>query len=213
MRRHKKQASELRHDKRLLLRRGVTRDKITTYADNVGHEYNYLWIARVSSFCNVIGGCFRNGFPIVVSHLWYNAWAFYPFFCVRKKLTCSDPIPTLNHERIHVRQQRDLHLLVSLPLLILAIFAEICKWFNPLWIFLVIPFVPTIFYGIELLRVALTLRKTYEGKITFNTLRENTCYERESIMRATNADYLLHRKFLAVLAFKGWKIFQNYGID
>ena len=72
MRRHKKQASELRHDKRLLLRRGVTRDKITTYADNVGHEYNYLWIARVSSFCNVLGGCFRNGFPIVVSHLWYN---------------------------------------------------------------------------------------------------------------------------------------------
>ena len=52
MRRHKKQASELRHDKRLLLRRGVTRDKITTYADNVGHEYNYLWIAVF--FCKIV---------------------------------------------------------------------------------------------------------------------------------------------------------------
>lgn len=48
--------------------------------------------------------------------------------------------------------------------------------------------------------------------ITFNKVRENTCFERESISRATNADYLLSRKFWAVLAYTGWKVFRNYGM-
>ena len=204
--------SELRRDKRLLLRRGETRDQIQSYADNLGHEYNYAWIARLASFLNILTGCLRNGFPIVVKNLWYNAWAFYPFFFVKGNLKVEDPIPILNHERIHIRQQRDIHILVSVPLLILMVISEIKGWCNLTWMLPVIPFIPSIFYGIELLRVALSLRKTYEGEITFTTLRENTCYEREAIMRATNADYLFHRKFLAVLAYKGWKIFRNYGM-
>lgn len=189
------------------------------YADNKGIEYPYEWEAKLSSFYNVISGCFKNGFPIAVPKLWYIAWAFYPFFFVRKDLRVKDPIAILNHERIHIRQQRDIHLTVSLPLLILCGFAEWFGWFNPIYLLCIIPFIPTIVYGLEMLRAYLCLqyRSTWENEemsfsITLNKVRENTCFERESISRATNADYLLYRKFWAVLAYTGWKYFQNYGI-
>lgn len=211
MKKYRKRSSALRRDKRLLLRRGITKYKEQVYADNLGHEYRYLWLAKFASFLNVITGCFRNGFPIVVKRLWYSAWAFYPFFFVRSDVPDSRAIETLNHERIHIRQQRDVHIIFSIPLLIVAILAELFGWFNPVYLWLTIPFVPTIFYGLEFIRVALTLHKTYEGKITAHVIRENTCYEREAISRETNAEYLYNRKFLAVLAYTGWKMFLNYG--
>lgn len=190
------------------LRKGETE---SYYVDNKGIEYPYKWEAKLSSFCNIIGGCFKNGFPIVVPKLWYTAWAFYPFFFVRKNLKVKDPIPVLNHERIHVRQQRDIHLTISLPLIILCGLSELFGWFNPIYLFCSVPFIPTIVYGIEMLRAFRNLLKIEED-ITFNKVRENTCFERESISRAPNADYLLYRKFWAVLAYTGWRRFQNYGM-
>ncbi len=190
------------------LRKGETEQ---LYADNKGIEYEYKWVAKISSFWNIVEGCFKNGFPIVVPRLWYAAWAFYPFFFVRKNLQLKDPIPVLNHERIHVRQQRDIHITFSLPIVALCGLAELFGWFNPIYLLCCIPFVPTLAYGIEMLRSWLNLYR--ENKcITFNKVRENTCFERESISRAPNADYLFQRKFWAVLAYTDWKCFQNYGM-
>ena len=202
-------ASENRRIKRYLLRHGETRDKQQIYADNIGGEYEYKWVAQLSSFFNIIGGCLKNGFPIVVSHLRYNAWAFYPFFFVRKDIK-GDPLPILNHERIHVRQQRDIHLIISLPLLILSGLAEWFGWFNPFLLLCVIPFIPTIIYGLAMIRSWRNLLVNERENITFSMVRENTSFEREAISRSTNLDYLFHRKFLAVLAYTGWKIFKNY---
>lgn len=221
------QMSEDRRIRRYLLNRakkGRLRqgESEKTYTDNKGTEYQYAWAAKLSSFFNVIGGCFKNGFPIVVPRLWYVAWAFYPFFFVRKNLRVSEPIPILNHERIHIRQQRDIHLTISLPLIILCGFAELFGWFNPIYLLCIVPFIPTILYGFEMLRSFYNLRVrnntrgAIEGlgsTITFNRIRENTCFERESVSRETNADYLFHRKFWAVLAYTGWKRFQNYGME
>lgn len=200
------------------LRKGKTENY---YVDNKGIEYRYKWEAKLSSLYNIIWGCFKNGFPIVVPKLWYAAWAFYPFFFVHRNLKVKDPISVLNHERIHIRQQRDIHLTISIPLIILCGFAELFGWFNPIYLLCSVPFIPTIVYGFEILRSFYNLwdrnntRKVIDkldSSITFNKVRENTCFERESISRAPNADYLLHRKFWAVLAYTGWKRFQNYGI-
>lgn len=209
-------ASDDRRAKRLLARRGSTKDKVQEYVDNKGVAYDYKWVAKVSSFYNLVMGCFKNGFPIVVSWLWYNAWAFYPFFFVKKDLKVKDPITILNHERIHVRQQRDIHLVISLPLIILCGFAEWFGWFNPFLLLCGVPFVPTIAYGFEMVRTwRALLAQGVDGDemlpITFKTVRENTCYEREAIVRGPNANYLYERKFMAVLAYTGWKRFEKYG--
>lgn len=188
------------------LRKGETENY---YVDNKNIEYPYKWEARLSSFYNVIMGCFKNGFPVVVPKLWYVAWAFYPFFFIRKDLKVEDPIPILNHERIHIRQQRDIHLLVSVPILIACMLSEWFGWFNVIPVIISVPFVPTFFYGLEMIRSF--INRGMSG--TFNDVRENTCFEREAISRSTNAEYLFHRKFWAVLAYTGWKRFQNYGIE
>lgn len=194
------------------LRKGET-EKF--YTDNKGIEYPYKWEAKISSFYNIIMGCFKNGFPIAVPKLWYTAWAFYPFFFVRKDLKVKDPIPILNHERIHVRQQRDIHLTISLPLVILCGFAEWFGWFNPFLLLCSVPFIPTVLYGFEMLRSLRNLTVNSEDDmidVTFHKIRENTCFEREAISHAPNSDYLFTRKFWAVLAYTGWKRFQNYGM-
>lgn len=220
-RKRRNRTSENRKVKRLLLRRGSRKDEIQEYVDNKGIAYDYKWIAKLSSLYNIIMGCFKNGFPIVVPKLWYTAWAFYPFFFVRKNLQVADPIPILNHERIHVRQQRDIHSIISVPLLVLCVFAEWFGLFNPIYLLCCVPFIPTIVYGLEMIRTYRNM--VFENDklrdedpkqlISFHTVRENTCFERESIMRATNAEYLYHRKFLAVLAYTGWKRFEKYGMD
>lgn len=209
--------SDDRRARRILLslaKKGRLRKSETEsfYADNKGIEYPYKWEARMSSFYNIVEGCLKNGFPVVVPKLWYTAWAFYPFFFVRKDLKVADPIPVLNHERIHVRQQRDIHLTISLPLIIFCGFAELLGWFNPFCLLCSVPFIPTMVYGIEMVRSFRNLLSNGVSDITFNMVRENTCFERESISRAPNADYLLNRKFWAVLAYTGWKRFQNYGM-
>lgn len=186
----------------------------TTYADNKGFEYDYKWVAGLSSFFNVISGCIKNGFPVVVSRLRYNAWAFYPFFFIRKNLRSDNPIVILNHERIHIRQQKDIHVTISVPLIALCFFAEAFGWFNPIYLLCVVPFIPTLVYGIEMIRswmVCVSYHKKM-NTITFSEVRENTCFEREAISRSTNADYLFNRKFWAVLAYTGFKAFKNYGL-
>ena len=198
-------------EKRIYKDNPNTGDSETTYISNNGEEYPFKWVAKTVSFLNIFLGCLKNGFPIAVSKLWYVAWAFYPFFFIRKDLRIENPIPILNHERIHIRQQRDIHLTISLPIIILCGIAEIFGWFNPIALLCSIPFIPTIIYGGEMIHSWINLKRS-NRPITFSTVRENTCFEREAISRATNADYLFTRKFWAVLAYTGIKKFQNYGI-
>lgn len=185
------------------------------YADNRGVEYPYAWVARVSSFFNFISGCFKNGFPVVVPRLVYVAWAFYPFFFIRKGVNYN-AISVLNHERIHIRQQRDIHITVSLPLLVLCLIGETFFGFNTLLVLCIIPFIPTILYGVEMLRSWYLLwkrnkRDDFYLPITFNSVRWNNSFEREATKCSYNQNYLFERKFWAVLAYTGWKRFKNYG--
>ena len=193
-------SSESRRIRRLLLRRGQRKNLENVYADNKGNEYKYKFIARMASFYNVIMGCFKNGFPIAVPHLHYLAWAFYPFFFVSRNLRVKAPIVILNHERIHIRQQRDIHLTFSVALTVLFIYL---KQYDKIILLL---FLPTVFYFIDCLRVAIKYRLT-----KFSDIRGRTSFEAEAISRASNTDYLYERKFWAVLAYTGIKLFMNYG--
>lgn len=205
----------MRRSKRLLLRKGSTRDRQQIFADNKGIEYDYKWVAKMSSLYNIVMGCFKNGFPVVVPFLFYNAWAFYPFFFIRKNIRAKEPITVLNHERIHVRQQRDIHLTFSLPLLLVCLISELNGWFNPLYTIILIPFIPTILYGIDMVRSwrNLLVRNAMSEvnpefvrtPITFETVRANTCFEREAIVHGSNANYLYVRKFWKVLSYTGIK--------
>lgn len=198
-----------RRERRLLQRRGVRKDAWETYVDNRGAEYDYKWVAKVASFFNFAMGGFLSGFPILVKKLHYPAWACYPFFFVRRDLHVADPIPILNHERIHVVQQREMHTFISLPLIAVSAFT------TP-WLLGLVPFVPSIVYGLEFLRVWMRMARLkalgeYEGNLSAQIIRANTCFEAEATSRATNADYLLHRKLFAELAYTGWRIFRKYG--
>lgn len=198
-----------RRERRTLLRRGERKHLATEYTDNLGNVYDYKWVARIGSFFNLFFGCLRNGFPIAVPLLWYPAWAFYPFFLIRRNLRVKDPIPILNHERIHIRQQRDLHIVISFPLLVLSLFAWLNSWFNPLFLLVVVPFIPTLAYMLDFVVTWLKYvikRENY----TITKIRENTCFEREAISKCLNADYILERRFFAVIAYTDIKLFQKY---
>ena len=196
-------SDERRSKRRLLtlqrkgkLKRGETE---TLYADNNGKEYPNKYLAGLSSFLNILFGGFARGFPIVVPWLPYNAWAFYPFFFVRSHLNLDtqDVIKTLNHERIHVTQQRDIHLTISLPLMIFFIIAEV-NGFNPLPYVLGVPFIPTILYGVDFLRKC---KWVLSETRSFSEIRETTCFEQEAIQNSSDMNYLFNRKFWAVLKY------------
>lgn len=191
---------ENRFVKRFLLRRGSRKETFTEYVDNKGQAYDYKWAAKLSSLCNIFFGCLKNGFPIVVRKLWYPAWAMYPFFFVRANLQVEDPIAVLNHERIHIRQQRDIYILLGIPLFVLSFWCP--------WLLLLAIATPTILYYINWVYVFIK----YGKRGSLSSVRFNTCFEREATSRGTNAEYLYHRKFLAVIAYLGIKKFENYGI-
>ena len=192
--------SKARRRLRTLQRKGKlhTSEIEQLYVDNKGIEYSNKMLARFSSFVNIIEGCFMRGFPLFVPWLPYNAWAFYPFFFVRSHLNLDtqDVIKTLNHERIHVLQQRDIHLSISLPLMIFFIIAEVNNWFNPLPYVLGVPFIPTIIYGMDLLYRMFTC-----DWHSFNELRSCTSFEKEAIKNAENTNYLFGRKFWEVIKY------------
>lgn len=197
-------SDERRSKRRLLtlqrkgkLKRGETE---TLYADNNGKEYPNKYLAGLSSFFNILFGGFARGFPIVVPWLPYNAWAFYPFFFVRTHLNLDtqDVIKTLNHERIHVTQQRDIHLFISLPLMMFFIIAEVNNWFNPLPYVLGVPFIPTILYGVDFLRKC---KWGFSETRSLSEIREATCFEQEAIQNSSDMNYLFNRKFWAVLKY------------
>jgi len=201
---------KIRRRYKTLARKGrVREEKEQMYADNKGQLYRFKFIARISSFYNILVGCLHNGFPIAVPKLWYNAWAVWPFFFVKQNLALEDPIPTLNHERIHVRQQWDIMVTFAPFILALCFYMEF-KGMAP-YPLIVIPFLPTILYGVAMVFSFFNLKKRGE-KITFHSVRENTWFERESISKALNYDYLHTRKFWAVLAYTGIGLFKNYGI-
>lgn len=210
--------SEERRTRRKLLRlskKGKLNEQFLdkSYMDNKGNAYPYKWMASTSSFINIFLGCLKNGFPVVVPKLRYPAWAFYPFFFVQKDLKVKDPISVLNHERIHVRQQRDIHITISLPVILLCFLAELFGSSNFIYLLCIVPFIPTVVYGIEMIRsLRHLLLMSDDSKITFSRVRENTCFEREAICHSPNADYLFKRKFWAVLAYTGIKAFKNYGM-
>lgn len=170
------------------------------YADNMGTEYHSKIEAQVSSGIRLFLGCLQNGFPICVKHLYYKAWAFYPFFFMRADLA-GKPDYIINHERIHSRQQMEMHLCLSLPIMIIALV------FNPL-LLVVCPFVPTILYYIEWIRVAII----YRGKDAL-FIRKQICFEREADMRSTNLCYLADRRWFAFLGYTGIKFLSKFAND
>lgn len=177
-----------RREDRLLHRRGKKELLGKEYKDNTGQIHFFRWEAIVVSFINFLRGCFLNGFPVCVKWLWYPAWAFYPLFFISAKLSVKDPRMVLNHERIHIRQQRDLHIIFSLPLCVLG--------FVYPWVLAIVPFVPTIFYMLEFTRVFLV-----NGFIGFGQLRSKTCFEMEATIYCSDYKYLIVRKFLSVWKF------------
>lgn len=186
-------------------------DKEQFYTDWVGNEFKYAWQAKLSSFLKVVWGCVHNGFPVMLDKLWYNAWACWPFFFVRKDME-GDPIQILNHERIHCRQQWDIHVSIGVPFVIiigLLNYMGIMDSFLPA---LIAPFIPTVLYGVEMMHSVANLIGRGEKNITLNLIRANTCFERESISKQLNTEYLSNRKFWAVLAYTGIPLFRNYGI-
>lgn len=166
------------------------------YLDNVGNEYPYKFLAKMSSFTNLFFGMLKNGFPVVVKNMKYSAWAFYPFFFLRADLT-EDPLTVMNHERIHIRQQRELHIVFSLPLIF-------CSFWAP-WVLWVVPFVPTLFYYLDVLRVLIMfggkIKDTYKS---FENIRKFTCFETEAVSKSPNLDYLQNRKFFSFIHYMGF---------
>lgn len=204
------ESRRIRRRYKILSRKGrVHEEKEQLYVDNKGVLYRYKLITRISSFYNIVVGCLHNGFPIAVPHLWYNAWAVWPFFFVRQNLKMENPLPTLNHERIHVRQQWDI-MVTFAPLILALCFYMEYKGMVP-YPLIVIPFLPTILYGIAMVASFRNLL-CREEEITFQAVRENTCFERESISKSLNYDYLHTRKFWAVLAYTDIRLFKNYGM-
>lgn len=191
-----------------LSKKGRLRTEVSTlYEDNRGEFHKFKFLAKISSFVNLFIGCLNNGFPIVVPWLWYNAWACWPFFFIKKNLRADNPIPILNHERIHVRQQRDIYL-TFLPAIIVCglLFG------NWAWFILLLIFAPTLCYIVAMVHSLINLKNRKEENITIHKIRENTSFEREANSKALNYDYLHTRKFWAVLAYTGIPIFKNYGL-
>lgn len=192
----------VKSESRYLLRHGGRKNLDKGYVDVVGNYYDSRLAARLSSFLAIMAGCMRNGFPVVRRHMRYAGWAFWPFFFIHARTDEAAVKATINHERIHIRQQWDIHRLVSFPLLIVLAFVEITGGSVPLLAYFVLPFVPTIMYGVDMLRVLIFWKKS-RGRITFMGLREGTCYETECRMHQLNDEYLKDRKFLAVLKHIG----------
>jgi hypothetical protein len=128
----------------------------------------------------------------------YTGWAFWPFFCIHARTDTKAVNTTINHERIHIRQQWDIHRTITFPILLGCIVLEMLGIVVPWPYLLLTPFIPTILYGIDMIRVLLCWRKS-KGNITFASLREGTCFEAECRAHQLNDDYLKDRKFWAVL--------------
>ena len=147
-------------------------------------------------------GCLRNGFPVVRKRMRYSGWAFWPFFFIHARTDDKAVKTTINHERIHIRQQWDIHKTITFPLIVAFIVLEFCG--HPVaWPFLVLlPFIPTILYGLDMFRVRVFWNKS-KGKATFASVREATCFETESRMHQLNDDYLKDRPTWAVVKYIG----------
>lgn len=189
---------ENRRIKRYLLRKGTSKIEAQLYADNKGKEYNNKFVAQVASFYNLTMGCLKNGFPVVLNKFHYAAWAFYPFFFIRRELPKDMAVTILNHERIHIRQQRELHIWISLPLGILSLIGGVPE------LLILLPFVPTLAYMLNILIVK-------KGR-SMDVARKDTAFEREAISKSTNTEYLFTRKPFAWLSYTGIKLFNKYGI-
>ena len=96
--------SEARRIKRRLFRKGETKLLGEEFLDNRGEAHDTKFRAQLSSLLNFVQGCFYNGIPIYAPWLWFNGLAAYPFFFIGKGVT----VQTINHERIHCRQQLEL---------------------------------------------------------------------------------------------------------
>lgn len=186
---------------RYLRRHGESKDQETEYLDVAGNVFSYQWVAKLSSFLHIFVGCLKNGFPIVRKRMRYSGWAFWPFFFVRADVDDKVVRSAINHERIHIRQQWEIHKTLSIPILIGCIVLEILGY-GILWgVLCTLPFIPTIFYGIDMLRVYVKWNEENLGKPTFSSVRARTCYEVEASMHQLNDEYLKDRKFWAVLKY------------
>jgi hypothetical protein len=180
--------SENRRTRRYLLRKGGTKNLGEIYVDNKGIEYDHKWAAKLSSLWNFIIGGLMNGFPIVVPVLWYQAWAMYPFFFVRRDINIGKAIDVLNHERIHAKQQLETILLFGIPLLMGCIYYQSFSYL------VMLPFIPSYLYLLDMARVITEDVIKNRRVLPLQKYREKTCFEQEAVNCSRNPGYIIHRK-------------------
>lgn len=163
----------------------------TDYIDIVGDAHEYRWLAMLSSFIYIVSGGFKYGFPVSSSRIKYGGWACYPFLFLSPKIREDEITKVVIHERIHILQQREILLTLGLPLLALAFFLEIGGCLSTLELILMlctIPMLPTICYGLDMLRVWLKYKP-----VTFEDCRKHTSFELEAEYNSVNMYYLKNR--------------------
>ena len=121
----------------------------------------------------------------------FQAMAFWPFIFSKSRLM-SDR--RKNHERIHLRQQREV-MLVSLILMLV-----LCLTFLSWWWMTAVPFVYYLLYGIEYV-----VRLMVHGK---KEAYRNISFEQEAIMNEHNFYYLKKRKRFAWIKYIGKKTYK-----
>lgn len=194
--------SESRRNRRWLSKHSAT--YVGSYSDSRGYEYDFKWVAAFFSLVHFIGACFKNGFPVVVPRLWYTAWAFYPFVLVDRRVDPEKAVEVLNHERIHIRQQRDIHLWITLPILLCLFVTETTLGIS-LWPWLpLLLFIPTAVYALTAAYAYFVNVCFYDRNISPTEARRLTPFEREANGNQADLSYLLKREKWAVMKY--WRI-------
>ncbi|MCP4136677.1 MAG: hypothetical protein GY754_37250 [bacterium] len=99
----------------------------------------------------------------------YNGMTVYPFIFLRKKFKEHPNHVIINHEKIHIRQQKEL-----------------------------LFFVFMLFYFLEMAWHALKFRKRGEVENLLNNAYRSISFEREAYTHQYDMDYLTKRKFLGM---------------
>lgn len=164
------------------------------YGSLSGREYYTKCGAKIDSFLTVIFGCFKYGFPIHLP-IKTDGLAFYPLIVLNDKLSKKTYQRVITHERIHIRQQMDIHLLFTLPLFIILCLAEFFGDFSEYWVYPLLLLIPQVFYLISMIPALIQCKMKGE-KVTWTSVRENTCFEREANAHCMNDNYPKTRRLL-----------------
>ena len=121
----------------------------------------------------------------------FQAMAFWPFIFSKSRLMGDR---RKNHERIHLRQQREVMLVSLIPMLVLCL--TCLSW----WWMAVVPFVYYLLYGIEYV-----IRLLVHGK---KEAYRNISFEQEAIIYERDFYYLKERMRFAWVKYTGRKTYK-----